>query len=99
MTFYCDEDGPYVSSVHEEALEYSVHGRYTLEDYYALPDHVRAELIDGTFYYMSSPGLVHQNCIFNSKSISGERPDPVRYFCPRLMCFWTRMIRLWCSRI
>lgn len=63
MTFYRDENGPYASGVHEEALNYTVHGRYTLKDYYALPDHIRAELIDGQFYYMSSPGLVHQKLI------------------------------------
>lgn len=36
-------------------------GEYTLEDYYALPDDIRAELIDGVFYYMSSPRTVHQD--------------------------------------
>ena len=84
MTFYRDEDGPYVSSVHEEALEYSVHGRYTLEDYYALPDHVRAELIDGTFYYMSSPGLVHQKLIgelyFQFKEYIRRKAGPCEVF-------------------
>lgn len=36
-------------------------GEYTLEDYYALPDERRAELIDGVIYDMSSPTLVHQD--------------------------------------
>ena len=63
MTFYRDEDGPYVSSMREEAFHYTVHGSYTLKDYYALPDHLRAELIDGQFYYMSSPGLIHQKLV------------------------------------
>lgn len=35
-------------------------GEYTLEDYYALPDDQRVELIDGVFYEMSSPRHVHQ---------------------------------------
>ena len=35
-------------------------GEYTLEDYYALPDDVRSELIDGAFFLMSSPSAVHQ---------------------------------------
>lgn len=35
-------------------------GEYTTEDYYALPDEQRAELIDGVFYDMSSPTFVHQ---------------------------------------
>lgn len=33
---------------------------YTLDDYYALPDERRVELIDGQFYDMASPGTVHQ---------------------------------------
>ena len=35
-------------------------GEYTLEDYYALPDERRVELIDGVFYDMASPSSVHQ---------------------------------------
>lgn len=33
---------------------------YTIEDIYALPDGVRAELIDGELYYMASPTRTHQ---------------------------------------
>lgn len=36
-------------------------GEYTLEDYYALPDDIRVELIDGVIYDMSSPRIVHQD--------------------------------------
>ena len=35
-------------------------GEYTLEDYYALPDEQRVELIDGVFYDMSAPTSPHQ---------------------------------------
>ncbi|MBQ6621777.1 MAG: Uma2 family endonuclease [Mogibacterium sp.] len=35
-------------------------GTYTIEDYFALPEGVRAELIDGRFYDMASPSGVHQ---------------------------------------
>ena len=35
-------------------------GEYTLEDYYALPDEQRVELIDGAFYDMASPSSIHQ---------------------------------------
>jgi Uma2 family endonuclease len=42
------------------ALKSEENSGHTLEDYLALPDDVRAELIDGVFYYMSSPTLVHQ---------------------------------------
>lgn len=35
-------------------------GDYTIDDYRALPDDRRAELIDGYFYDMASPSTVHQ---------------------------------------
>ena len=45
---------------------------YTEDDYYNLPENVRAELIDGQFYYMAAPSRIHQkilntvnNTIFN----------------------------------
>ena len=45
---------------------------YTEEDYYNLPENVRAELIDGQIYYMAAPSRIHQrilgflfNTIFN----------------------------------
>ena len=38
-------------------------GQYTLEDYYALPEERRVELIDGVFYDMTSPRFIHQDII------------------------------------
>lgn len=35
-------------------------GEFTLDDYYALPDDQRVELIDGVFYDMSAPYTTHQ---------------------------------------
>ena len=35
-------------------------GEYTIDDYYELPDEIRAELIDGVLYDMAAPALVHQ---------------------------------------
>ena len=35
-------------------------GEYTIEDYYQLPDDVRAELIDGVLYLMTAPLSEHQ---------------------------------------
>lgn len=35
-------------------------GEYTLEDYYAIPDDRRVELIDGVIYDMSAPTTIHQ---------------------------------------
>ncbi|MCM1570027.1 MAG: Uma2 family endonuclease [Roseburia sp.] len=34
---------------------------YTLRDYYELPEERRVELIDGEFYDMSAPSLIHQD--------------------------------------
>ena len=41
-------------------LKYPRQGSYTLEDYLALPDDQRVELIDGVFYDMTSPSMPHQ---------------------------------------
>ena len=38
-------------------------GRFTEEDYYSLPEGVRAELIDGVFYDMASPTRIHQELL------------------------------------
>lgn len=43
----------------EIAMQYS-HDRYTIEDYWNLPDDTRMELIDGVFYYLPAPSTVHQ---------------------------------------
>ncbi len=37
--------------------------RYTIEDYYRLPDECRVELIDGVFYDMAAPTSIHQYLI------------------------------------
>lgn len=38
-------------------------GAYTVEDYYALPEEQRVELIDGIFYDMAAPTSLHQRMI------------------------------------
>ena len=51
------------SLLREEAAVYKVNrrqGEYSVEDYYALPEDKRVELIDGVFYDMSAPSFVHQ---------------------------------------
>ena len=35
-------------------------GEYTVEDYYALPEDCRVELIDGVIYNMAAPSTLHQ---------------------------------------
>ena len=37
--------------------------KYTISDYYALPEEQRAELIDGIFYDMSTPAYIHQKIL------------------------------------
>ena len=47
-----------------EACRYQVmEKKYTIEDYFALPESTRAELIDGMFYYMATPTTVHQGIV------------------------------------
>lgn len=48
--------------IEESVMEYQVkkQGEYTLEDYYALPEERRVELIDGVIYDMASPSTIHQ---------------------------------------
>lgn len=36
---------------------------YTEEDYYNLPENIRAELIDGQIYYMAAPSRIHQEIL------------------------------------
>ena len=46
-------------------------GEYTIEDYYAIPDERRVELIKGVIYDMSAPTAAHQliaGCIYNDLS-------------------------------
>ena len=52
--------------VSETAVAYSAEGgkkRYTIDDYYAIPDDRRVELIDGVIYDMGAPSLTHQRIL------------------------------------
>lgn len=54
------------STLREEVAGISVEkrqGEYTLDDYYRLPDDRRVELIDGSFYEMLAPSLIHQDIV------------------------------------
>lgn len=37
--------------------------KYTEDDYYSLPEGVRAELIDGQIYYQAAPSRIHQRLL------------------------------------
>ena len=65
-----DEDSGYRSGgshndvVREAAPAYKTRqGSYTLDDYYAVPDNRRVELIDGMIYDMAAPSMIHQYII------------------------------------
>ncbi|MEE0884568.1 MAG: Uma2 family endonuclease [Faecalimonas sp.] len=49
----------------KEEVAYGVkrQGEYTLEDYYAIPDERRVELIDGVIYDMAAPTYTHQDLV------------------------------------
>ena len=52
----------------EEAISYTADNsyrrdKYTLEDYYTLPDDRRAELIEGRLYDLAAPSFVHQHLL------------------------------------
>lgn len=51
--------------VREQAQAYGSkkQGDYTIEDYFNLPDDQRAELIDGVFYDMAAPLVIHQGML------------------------------------
>lgn len=64
-TYQLERSEAQAGCVREAAADYTQfvekkQGEYTLEDYYALPDERRVELIDGVIYDMSSPLFVHQ---------------------------------------
>ena len=48
---------------------------FTEDDYYNLPENIRAELIDGQFYNMSAPSRIHQEILME---LSGTIRDYIR---------------------
>jgi Uma2 family endonuclease len=59
-------------------------GEYTAEDYFAIPEDVRAELIEGVLYDMATPSFVHQdilrNLAFQLETCMKEHPCGCRLF-------------------
>ena len=63
---YSDRDNEVnEADIIKEEVAYGVkrQGEYTLEDYYAIPDERRVELIDGVIYDMAAPSTTHQDLI------------------------------------
>lgn len=71
-------DGKDKDMVKEPQVAYQTkrQGEYTLDDYYALPDERRVELIDGVIYDMASGSSIHQ-------IISGELNGQLRTYIRR----------------
>ena len=67
INYESEQNTERVNEVHEAMPAYAVprkrQGEYTFEDYYALPDDIRAELIDGELIFLESPSFVHQELI------------------------------------
>ena len=62
-------------------------GEYTLDDYYALPDEQRVELIDGVIYDMASPSTGHQGILSEvswmiTNYIKGKKGKCKSFFAP-----------------
>ena len=59
---------PEAAAVREGAVKYSAqpqeYGKqFSIDDYYALPEDQRMELIDGVFYDMGAPSMTHQKIL------------------------------------
>ena len=55
------------------AYQVKKQGEYTLEDYYALPDDQRYELIDGVLYDMAAPAVTHQEIAFEIADVKNQK--------------------------
>ena len=42
---------------------------YTAEDYYNMPEDIRAELINGEIVYMAAPGRIHQKILMELSNL------------------------------
>ena len=56
----------YAERLGREYVDYeldSMYREYTIDDYYAIPDDMRVELIDGRIYNLSAPSVNHQHIV------------------------------------
>ena len=66
---------------------------YTVEDYYALPDDEKVELIDGQIYYMASPTLTHQRIMTGLTNRISRHIESKKGSCEVLNDFDTSLIK------
>ena len=66
-TFYVFESGHMrvveenrAEELYNRVINGKKQGKYTVQNYYNLPDNIRAELIDGVLYFKGSPSYLHQ---------------------------------------
>ena len=92
LSYFSNSDkNNHVNCVQEPPSAYMAEKRlYTLEDYYALPDERRVELIDGVFYDMTSPGRLHQSILgqlhLQFAPCVDRHPDCELFFAPADVC-------------
>ena len=103
MTEY--KKGSDVNIIKESAIRYGIerYKGYTIEDYYALPEDTRAELIDGVLYDMASPSVRHQDIAmqvsFQMVAYVNKKGGKCKVLQGRWMYSLIVMIRQWWSRI
>lgn len=85
--FKYEPKGEQLLYIREEAVRYNAEkkdGEYTVEDFCALPEDVRAELIDGYLIYMETPSLEHQDIIgnlyYDMKQYLKKKKGPCKVF-------------------
>lgn len=78
------DDSAFPDRIQEAMPAYHVkkQGEYTIDDYRALPDDVRAELIDGNLIFMDAPSYTHQDImmeiLFDIKLFIRDRKGPCK---------------------
>ena len=63
MRYDSSESASFLIRESPQAYAAKGQGEYTLDDYYALPDERRVELIDGVIYDMAAPSVIHQKIL------------------------------------
>lgn len=93
--FYDDRQVQRIQALKEETASYDAGSsarklpekkRCTIDDYYALPDDRRAELIDGVFYDMAAPTQLHQALLgqlyLHFAACVADHPECELFFAP-----------------